>query len=97
MGFPKLSAYCASKFGIMGFSDSISKEIISTNSRVMVLCPGEINTDMLKDIVNRGFQPSSKKENLYQPEDVANKIFEMIKECNTYRNGHVEEFYSGSR
>jgi 3-oxoacyl-[acyl-carrier protein] reductase len=97
MGFPKLSAYCASKFGIMGFSESISKEVVSTNIRVMVLCPGEINTDMLKDIVNTGFQLSSKKEKLYQPEDVANKIFEMIKECNIYGNGQVEEFYSGTR
>ena len=97
VGFPKLSAYCASKFGIMGFSESISKEVVSTNIRVMVLCPGEINTNMLKDIVNAGFQLSSAKENLYQPEDVANKIFEMIKEHNTYKNGQVEEFYSGTR
>ena len=28
---------------------------------------------------------------------VANKIFEMIKEHNTYKNGQVEEFYSGTR
>ncbi len=97
MGFPKLSAYCASKFGIMGFSQSISKEVVSTNIRVMVLCPGEINTSMLKDMVNTGFQLSSEEENLYQPEDVANIIFEMIKESNTYRNGQVEEFYSGRR
>ena len=55
------------------------------------------NTNMLKDIVNTGLQLSSKKENLYQPEDVANKIFEMIKEHNTFRNGQVEEFYSGTR
>lgn len=97
MGFPKFSAYCASKFGVMGFSESISKEIASTNIRVMVLCPGEIDTDMLKDIMNTGFHLSSKKESLYQPEDVADKIFEMIKERNTYRNGQVEEFYSGTR
>ncbi len=56
------------------------------------------NTNIiLKDIVNTGLQLSSKKENLYQPEDVANKIFEMIKEHNTFRNGQVEEFYSGTR
>ncbi len=97
VGFAKLSAYCASKFGIMGFSESISKEVVSTNIRVMILCPGEINTTMLKDIVNSGFQLRCKKENLYQPEDVANKIFEMIKEFNIYGNGHVEEFYSGTR
>ena len=55
------------------------------------------NTNMLKDIVNTGLQLSSKKENLYQPEYVANKIFEMIKEHNTFRDGQVEEFYSGTR
>ncbi|MDQ2685410.1 MAG: SDR family oxidoreductase [Thermoproteota archaeon] len=97
MGFPKLSAYCASKFGLMGFSESISKEVVSTNIRVMVLCPGEINTDMLKEIVNAGFHLSNKRENLYQPEDVANKIYEMIREPITYRNGQIEEIYSGTR
>jgi short-subunit dehydrogenase len=81
----------------MGFSESISKEVVTKNIRVMVLCPGEINTDMLKDIVNTGFQLGSKRENLYQPEDVANKIFEMIKEPNIYKNGQVEEIYSGTR
>lgn len=40
-GIPKFSAYCASKFGVMGFSESISKEVLSTNIRDMVLCPGE--------------------------------------------------------
>lgn len=64
VGFPKLSAYCASKFGIMGFSESISKEVVSTNIRIMVLCPGEINTNMLEDIMNAGFHLNSKKENL---------------------------------
>lgn len=94
MGFPKLSAYCASKFGIMGFSESIAKEVTSSNIRVMVLCPGEINTEMLTEIVSSGFQLINKKEHLYQPDDVASKILEMVQQKNTYRNGQVVEFYS---
>ena len=81
----------------MGFSESISKEVVSTNIHDMVLCPGEVDTDMLNDILNARFQLGSKKDNLYQPEDVANKIFEMIKEHRIYRNGQIEEFYSGTR
>jgi NAD(P)-dependent dehydrogenase (short-subunit alcohol dehydrogenase family) len=30
-GITKFSAYCASKFGVMDFSESISKEVVSTN------------------------------------------------------------------
>jgi 3-oxoacyl-[acyl-carrier protein] reductase len=30
-GSTKFSAYCASKFGVMVFSESISKEVVSTN------------------------------------------------------------------
>lgn len=97
MGFPKLAAYCASKFGIMGLSESIAKEVTSTDIRVMVIAPGEIDTDMLADIVNSGFKLVTKKEHLYSGDDVARKILQMIEQKEKFSNGQVVEFYSGMR
>ena len=42
-GFPNLSAYCASKFGVIGFTESIAKEIADYNVKVMTICPGGVD------------------------------------------------------
>ena len=38
-GFPNLSAYCASKFGVIGFTESIANELADNNVKVMAICP----------------------------------------------------------
>ena len=50
-GFPNLSAYCASKFGIIGLTESVAKEVNDKNIKVMAICPGGVDTNMIKDIV----------------------------------------------
>ena len=54
-GFPNLSAYCASKFGVIGLTESVAKEVIGDNVKVMAICPGGVDTKMMKDIVNNGY------------------------------------------
>ncbi len=34
-GFPNLSSYCASKFGIIGITESLAKEVDDSNIKVM--------------------------------------------------------------
>ena len=41
-----VSAYCASKFGLMGLADSLSQELKDTEIGVNVICPGRVLTDM---------------------------------------------------
>jgi len=41
-----MSAYCASKFGLMGLADSLSQELKETEIGVHVICPGRVLTDM---------------------------------------------------
>lgn len=82
-GYANLSAYCASKFGMMGLTESLAWEIAGYDIRVMSICPGEVDTAM-QDV-----DPAYHRENAHamlKPEQVAEKIVEMIFDRN-YRNG----------
>ena len=92
-GFPNLSAYCASKFGIIGLTESIAKEVADNyNVKVMAICPGGVDTKMIKYIVNEGYDLSSR--NLMKPQQVAKKIYDMISNQKDYYNGQSIEFYN---
>jgi meso-butanediol dehydrogenase/(S,S)-butanediol dehydrogenase/diacetyl reductase len=45
-GFPGLAHYCASKFAIVGFTNSFAKELATANIRVNAICPGILRTQM---------------------------------------------------
>ena len=91
-GFPNLSAYCASKFGVIGLTESVAKEVTDNNVKIMAICPGEVYTKMIKDIVKVGYNASNR--NLMKPKEVANKIYDMIFNQNGYYNGQSVEFYN---
>jgi 3-oxoacyl-[acyl-carrier protein] reductase len=75
-GFPNLSAYCANKFGVIGFTESMAKEVADNNVKVMAICPSGVDTKMIEDIVDNGYNLSNR--NLMKPEQVAKKIYDMI-------------------
>jgi NADP-dependent 3-hydroxy acid dehydrogenase YdfG len=43
-GIKQMAAYCASKFGVIGFSEALSLEVRSDNIQVSVLLPGSVAT-----------------------------------------------------
>lgn len=74
-GFENLSAYCASKFGMMGLTESLAWEVASHRIRVMAICPGEVDTRM------QDFDPKYHEANrhtMLRPQQVATRIVEMI-------------------
>jgi len=91
-GFSNLSSYCASKFGVIGLTESIAKEVAGNNVKVMAICPGGVDTDMIKDIFKEGYNLSNR--NLMKPQQVAKKIYDMISNKKDYHNGQSIELYN---
>lgn len=50
LAIPNLTAYCASKFGVIGFSDALRQEMKKHKSNVGVtfVCPNTVNTGMFE-------------------------------------------------
>jgi 3-oxoacyl-[acyl-carrier protein] reductase len=88
-GFPDISAYCASKFGMIGLTESVAWEVANYNIRVMAICPGEVATQMQQNIDPTYYKKN--KHNMLQPKDVAEKITEMIFKERQYHNGQSVE------
>ena len=88
-GFPELSAYCASKFGMIGLTESLAWELGNYGIRVMAISPGEVDTKMQED-VDPGYYRNNKHKML-KSKTVAEKILEMIFEERRYHNGQSIE------
>jgi 3-oxoacyl-[acyl-carrier protein] reductase len=73
-GFAGGTAYAASKHGVLGFSRSLMLEVRKENIRVVTVCPGSVDTAMLRD------QPMLKSdpERILRPEDVAGAVLLAI-------------------
>jgi 3-oxoacyl-[acyl-carrier protein] reductase len=57
-GIKNMAAYCAAKFGVVGFTESLAHEVRNDNIRVSVLLPGSVATDFSR-VAKRGGDESS--------------------------------------
>ncbi|KZN41577.1 SDR family NAD(P)-dependent oxidoreductase [Pseudoalteromonas luteoviolacea] len=66
-GFAPVGGYAASKFALVGYAQSLAKELLETGVKVTTLCPDVVNTDMGK--------PSGlADEQMIDPQDICTSI-----------------------
>lgn len=84
IGMPKVTAYCTSKFGMVGFTESLRNELGRQGLGVTALCPGFVTTNLF---TNAPLEGSASEHKLppriicTTPERVANAAIKAI-----YRN-----------
>jgi meso-butanediol dehydrogenase/(S,S)-butanediol dehydrogenase/diacetyl reductase len=60
-GYPGLSAYCSSKFAVIGLTQSMAQELAGQNIRVNAICPGLLATAMWLDHLSQGVAAATGK------------------------------------
>lgn len=72
IGSPGRSVYCATKFGIQGFSEALFKELRYDNIKVTCLNPGSIQTDFFED------SGVKSHPHMLQPKDIADTLIHIL-------------------
>jgi 3-oxoacyl-[acyl-carrier protein] reductase len=85
-GEANFSAYCASKFGVIGLTQSVADETVGSGIRVYAVLPGAVKTKLNSDL---GLE--MKPSDLLSPEDVARRIFQLAD--GKKRSGQLIEVY----
>jgi len=74
-GFVGGTGYAASKHAIMGFTDSLWREVREHNIRVCAICPGSVDTHFFgSDIGGTG------REHMMRPDDVAEAVLYVARQ-----------------
>ncbi|HUA79007.1 MAG TPA: SDR family NAD(P)-dependent oxidoreductase [Dyella sp.] len=75
---PNSAAYAATKFGVVGFSESLRREVYKDNVRVSVIKPGLVDTELRDHIgdasVKQALNSAASSMRQLQSEDVADVI-----------------------
>ncbi len=72
-GYANIAAYSASKFAVIGFSESLAAELMDSGIKVTTLVPGSIDSSF------GGWKPGERQGvKLLQPEDVAQAIVAIV-------------------
>ncbi|MEM2909031.1 MAG: SDR family oxidoreductase [Candidatus Bilamarchaeaceae archaeon] len=78
-GFANAAVYCATKFGVIGFTESLAQELEKDKIAVYAVCPTSTQTKMWEQISD---QPAA-----HVPEDVALEIIDLIRNVNSIPSG----------
>jgi NAD(P)-dependent dehydrogenase (short-subunit alcohol dehydrogenase family) len=76
-GYLHQSAYCASKHGLLGFGRSLAMEAKPHNIHVHNLCPGGVDTDLIKGTC---LGERLKGQPMIAPEDIAEMVLFLLRQ-----------------
>ncbi|MES0490174.1 MAG: SDR family oxidoreductase [Leptospirales bacterium] len=85
-GFKTGTAYAASKFAVVGFTESLREDLKEFGIAVTALCPGSVLTDFGEDHQH----DKSDSEFILMPEDVARTVKYLIEESETANAKMIE-------
>jgi 3-oxoacyl-[acyl-carrier protein] reductase len=71
-GFGGSSAYCASKFGMVGLTESLLEEGVGHNIRATVICPGYVDTPMVAGVSVPGSE-------MIPPDDIGQVVVGLLR------------------
>ncbi len=70
VGSATRAVYCASKFGVVGFTESLAEEVRQHGIRVSLICPGSTDTGFSSDPNREG----KTKARMLSPADIAHAV-----------------------
>ena len=85
LGAKNGSLYCAAKFGLRGFTESISKDVSKKNIRVSIINPGMVRTNFFE---NLNFEPGNNEQNVISVKDISSTVAYIL---SLSRNTIVDE------
>ena len=88
-GMRNLSAYCASKFGVVGLTESMKEELSPFGIEVFCVCPSYVRTEFFRNFPANFSLPST----ALQPEDVANQVLRMLTDRSKLREYSARIFH----
>lgn len=84
LGTARMTAYCASKWGVIGFTKALAEELRGTGVQTLCVMPGSVDTAMLE---GSGFEPQM------TPEDVADLVTYAALDAPAAMNGSAIEMF----
>lgn len=79
-GYPDLPVYCATKFGVIGFTEAIAQAVQKDGILVYAVCPTSTQTKMWEHIA--GKEPAA-----HVPEDVALEVVDLLRNAKKIKPG----------
>ena len=94
IGYPNISAYTASKHGVLGLTKTAALEYAKNNIRVNAVCPGVIRTAMIERFTSN--DPQAEKQmaesapmgRMGTPEEIADAVVWLCSDEASFVTGH---------
>lgn len=81
-GCAEMSAYCASKFAVIGLTESLASELEERGIKVYTVCPSGVDTKLYREAF-----PEEDSSTLLKPDYVAGKILEVCLNSEKIKSG----------